>query len=63
MLYLVLGDNWEVVCKGKKWKRDEKVKFKHVDTAKLATTFCFVTILHMLLLLQPPLWIFFTFLS
>jgi len=26
------GDNWEVVCKGKKWKRDEKIRFKHVDT-------------------------------
>eukprot|EP00795_Rhopilema_esculentum_P008083 gene8083-13998_t len=26
------GDNWEVVCKSKKWKRDEKIKFKHTDT-------------------------------
>eukprot|EP00794_Sanderia_malayensis_P011805 gene11805-13028_t len=26
------GDNWEVVCKGKYWKRDEKIRFKHLDT-------------------------------
>lgn len=26
------GDNWVVVCAGKHWKRDERVRFKHVAT-------------------------------
>ena len=34
MMKSISGDNWEVVCKGKKWKRDEKIRFKHVDTGK-----------------------------
>ncbi|XP_047143857.1 stromal cell-derived factor 2 isoform X1 [Hydra vulgaris] len=26
------GDNWEVKCSGKNWSRNEKVRFKHIDT-------------------------------
>jgi len=26
------GDNWEVVCKGKYWLRDNVVQFRHLDT-------------------------------
>jgi len=26
------GDNWEVVCRGDTWGRDEVVQFRHIDT-------------------------------
>lgn len=26
------GDNWEVVCSGDSWRKDARVRFKHVDT-------------------------------
>ncbi|XP_065188887.1 stromal cell-derived factor 2-like [Sycon ciliatum] len=28
------GDNWQVVCSGKVWRKDTKVQLKHVDTDK-----------------------------
>lgn len=26
------GDNWEVICYGNSWLRDEPVKLRHIDT-------------------------------
>ena len=34
VLFCCLGDNWQVLCSGKTWRRDNKVQFKHVDTNK-----------------------------
>lgn len=28
------GDNWEVICSGKYWMRDESIKLKHIDTGR-----------------------------
>lgn len=29
---VILGDNWKVLCKTKKWIREKEVVLKHVDT-------------------------------
>lgn len=26
------GDNWQVVCKGESWNRDESIQLRHLDT-------------------------------